>query len=80
MDLYYSALPKLAVGFICLIFQINLLRKINLTPTSAMDQVQNYVLVSIIGGVICNENIAILQFFLVFYMDYFSSVIKVLKE
>lgn len=65
MDLYYSALLKLALGFICLIFQINLLGKGNLAPTSAMDQVQNYVLGGIIGGVIYSEDITILQFFLV---------------
>ncbi|MDT1959003.1 DUF421 domain-containing protein [Carnobacterium divergens] len=65
MDLYYSALLKLALGFICLIFQINLLGKGNLAPASAMDQVQNYVLGGIIGGVIYSEDITILQFFLV---------------
>lgn len=65
MDLYYSAIIKLGLGFICLIIQINLLGKGNLAPSSAMDQVQNYVLGGIIGGVIYNESITILQFFLV---------------
>ena len=37
----------------------------NLAPTSAMDQVQNYVLGGIIGAVIYNDNIGILQFILV---------------
>jgi uncharacterized membrane protein YcaP (DUF421 family) len=37
----------------------------NLSPTSAMDQVQNYVLGGIIGGVIYNESITVLQFVLV---------------
>ena len=34
----------------------------NLAPTSASDQVQNYVLGGIIGGVIYNPSISILQF------------------
>lgn len=63
MDLYYAAIIKLGLGFICLIFQINLLGKGNLAPSSAMDQVQNYVLGGIIGGVIYNGDITILQFF-----------------
>ncbi|WP_408580046.1 DUF421 domain-containing protein [Aggregatibacter aphrophilus] len=37
----------------------------NLAPTSAMDQVQNYVLGGIIGGVIYSDSIGVLQFFLV---------------
>ena len=65
LDLYYAAIIKLGLGFICLIFQINLLGKGNLAPSSAMDQVQNYVLGGIIGGVIYNGDITILQFFLV---------------
>ena len=35
---------KFVLGMICLIFQINILGKGNLAPTSAIDQVQNYVL------------------------------------
>ena len=45
--------------------QINLMGKGNLAPTSAMDQVQNYVLGGIIGAVIYNDNIGIFQFSLV---------------
>ena len=37
----------------------------NLAPSSAMDQVQNYVLGGIIGGVIYNDAISVLQFVLV---------------
>lgn len=37
----------------------------NLAPTSALDQVQNYVLGGIIGGVIYNNDIGILQFMLI---------------
>lgn len=56
---------KLAMGIIGLVLQINLMGKGNLAPTSAMEQVQNYVLGGIIGGVIYNDNIGVLQFSLV---------------
>lgn len=56
---------KLLLGLLCLIFQINLMGKGNLAPSSAMDQIQNYVLGGIIGGVIYNNSITILDFFLV---------------
>jgi len=45
--------------------QINLLGKGNLAPNSATDQVQNYVLGGIIGGVIYNNSISIPDFLLV---------------
>lgn len=50
---------------LCLILQINLLGKGNLAPTSAIDQVQNYVLGGIIGGIIYNSDISILEFIMV---------------
>ncbi|WP_348921359.1 DUF421 domain-containing protein [Enterococcus rotai] len=65
MQLYSPIIIKLGLGIICLIIQINLMGKGNLAPSSAMDQVQNYVLGGIIGGVIYNESIGVLQFVLV---------------
>ena len=65
MIVYLLVLAKLALGRLCLIVQINLLGKGNLAPTSATDQVQNYVLGGIIGGVIYNNAISILDFLLV---------------
>lgn len=56
---------KFVLGMICLIFQINILGKGNLAPTSAIDQVQNYVLGGIIGGIIYNQDITVLQFVMV---------------
>ena len=56
---------KLAMGIVGLVLQINLMGKGNLAPTSAMDQVQNYVLGGIIGGVIYSDNIGVFQFSLV---------------
>ena len=65
MQLYSPIILKFALGIICLIIQINLMGKGNLAPSSAMDQVQNYVLGGIIGGVIYNDSITVLQFVLV---------------
>jgi len=64
MLIYSLMLGKLALGLLCLILQINLLGKGNLAPNSATDQVQNYVLGGIIGGVIYNNAISILDFLL----------------
>ena len=65
MQLYTPIIIKFALGIICLILQINLMGKGNLAPPSSSDQVQNYVLGGIIGGVIYNDSITVLQFILV---------------
>lgn len=53
---------KLLIGFLALIIIINISGKGNLAPNSASDQVQNYVLGGIIGGVIYNNSIKIMEF------------------
>lgn len=62
---YTMIFAKLGLGLLIIIFQINIMGKGNLAPTSALDQVQNYVLGGIIGGVIYNNDIGILQFILI---------------
>lgn len=59
---YTNIAIKLALGLISLIIVINITGKGNLAPSSAIDAVQNYVLGGIIGGVIYNNNISILQY------------------
>ena len=59
---YIDIAIKLALGLLSLVFIINVSGKGNLAPASASDQVQNYVLGGIIGGVIYNPSISILQF------------------
>ena len=68
MEGYTFLAVKLAIGILGLVLQINLMGKGNLAPTSAMDQVQNYVLGGIIGAVIYNDNIGVLQFSLVWVL------------
>lgn len=53
---------KLLIGFFALTIIINVSGKGNLSPSSASDQVQNYVLSGIIGGVIYNNSIQILDY------------------
>ena len=59
---YIDIAIKLALGLLSLVFVINMSGKGNLAPASASDQVQNYVLGGIIGGVIYNQSISILQY------------------
>lgn len=81
MQLYSPIIIKLALGIICLILQMNLMGKSNLAPTSALDQVQNYVLGGIIGGVIYSDSISILQFILVLIIwTLLVLTVKYLKE
>lgn len=56
---------KLALGLLSLVFVINVTGKGNLAPSSAVDQIQNFVLGGIIGGVIYNSSITILQYFVI---------------
>lgn len=62
---YLAVAIKLALGLISLVFVINLTGKGNLAPSSAADQVQNFVLGGIIGGTIYNSTVSILQYFVI---------------
>ena len=66
MELNYTDLfIKFALGMLTLIIQINMFGKTNIAPTTALDQLQNYVLGAIVGGLAYNPSITILQFLLV---------------
>lgn len=72
---------KFILGMLCLILQINILGKGNLAPTTAIDQVQNYVLGGIIGGIIYNNDITVLQFIMVLLIwTLIVFVVKFTKE
>ena len=51
---YLNVFLKLLLGLVSLVLIINKSGKGNLAPSTPMDQVQNYVLGGIIGGVIYN--------------------------
>ena len=65
---YIEILIKLALGLVSLVFVINVTGKGNLAPNSAIDHIQNYVLGGIIGGVIYNSSITILQYAVILIM------------
>ena len=62
---YTQLFIKFSLGILTLIIQINAFGKSNLAPTTALDQLQNYVLGGIIGGLIYNQSITVFQFLLV---------------
>ncbi|EJF01561.1 DUF421 domain-containing protein [Liquorilactobacillus mali] len=62
---YTDVTIKLAIGLLTIILQINLSGKSNLAPINALDQMQNYVLGGIVGGMIYNEGVTVLQYILV---------------
>lgn len=59
---YLEITFKLVLGLLALITVINLTGKGNLAPTTAMEQIQNYVLGGIIGGVIYSKDLHVFQF------------------
>ena len=59
---YLNVFLKLLLGRVSLVLIINKSGKGNLAPSTPMDQVQNYVLGGIIGGVIYSPSVSILQF------------------
>ncbi|WP_203650455.1 DUF421 domain-containing protein [Secundilactobacillus yichangensis] len=65
MFAYSDVLIKLVIGFLFITVLINLTGKSNLAPTSAMDQIQNYVLGGIVGGVLYNPSITLIQFIII---------------
>ena len=61
MDFIIPVAIKLTIGFIALVVFMNLNGRSQLAPTSTEDQIGNYVLGGIIGGIIYNPSITIVQ-------------------
>ena len=62
MNSFLLVTIKLLIGFFAMVIIINISGKGNLVPSSASDQIVNYVLGGIIGGVIYNESVRIPDF------------------
>ena len=78
MELSYLDIAiKLTMGLLSLVLVINISGKGNLAPSSAMDQVLNYVLGGIVGGVIYNPGIGILQYFIILMI--WTMIVLILK-
>ena len=88
MSFFITIAIKLALGLISLVFVINVTGKGNLAPSSAVDQVQNFVLGGIIGGVIYNSSISILQYaviliiwtILILLLKWLNTNVSVIKQ
>ena len=72
---YAIVAVKLILGLLALVMVINLTGKGNLAPASASDQVQNYVLGGIVGGVIYSDDIPI-PVFIVILTIWFAAVLS----
>ena len=58
MDFYTLTAIKFALGILTMLLQINILGKRDFSLNTPLNQVQNYVLGGIIGGVIYNSSAA----------------------
>ena len=78
MELSYLDIAiKLTMGLLSLVLVINISGKGNLAPSSAMDQVLNYVLGGIVGGVIYSPGISVLQYFIILMI--WTMIVLILK-
>ena len=65
MDFYTLTAIKFALGILTMLLQINILGKRDFSLNTPLNQVQNYVLGGIIGGVIYSSAISVIDFLLV---------------
>ena len=77
MDFYTLTAIKFALGMLVMILQINILGKHDFSLNTPLNQVQNYVLGGIIGGVIYNRSVTVLQFLIILLI--WSLVVVVAK-
>ncbi len=77
MDFYVLTAVKFILGILVMILQINILGKYEFSVNTPLNQIQNYVLGGIIGGVIYNSSISVLTFLIVLLI--WSLVIIVVK-
>ena len=78
MELSYLDIAiKLTMGLLSLVLVINISGKGNLAPSSATDQVLNYVLGGIVGGVIYSPRISVSQYFIILMI--WTMIVLILK-
>ena len=59
MNMYVQMAIKLAVAFGCLLLYLNLSGRAQLAPKSAVDEIGNYVLGGIVGGMLYNAQVSV---------------------
>ncbi|WP_431770087.1 DUF421 domain-containing protein [Streptococcus gallolyticus] len=77
MDLYVLTAVKFILGMLVMILQINILGKYEFSVNTPLNQIQNYVLGGIIGGVIYNSSVSILTFLIILLI--WSLVVIIVK-
>lgn len=63
-NIFLKMLLRLGVGLLALIVYMNLLGRMQLAPQSAVDQIGNYILGGILGGIIYNLDLEFYKFFM----------------
>ena len=69
MNMYLLVSIKFLLGILVMILQINILGKYEFSVNTPLNQIQNYVLGGIIGGVIYNNSI--FKFFKLFLIYFY---------
>ncbi|EQC68390.1 putative membrane protein yetF [Streptococcus sp. HSISB1] len=77
MNMYVLISIKFFLGILATILQINILGKYEFSANTPLNQIQNFVLGGIIGGVIYNSSISILTFIIILLI--WSLVVIVVK-
>lgn len=77
MNMYLLVSIKFLLGILVMILQINILGKYEFSVNTPLNQIQNYVLGGIIGGVIYNNSISILTFLIILLI--WSLVVIIVK-
>lgn len=77
MNMYVLISVKFFLGILATILQINILGKYEFSANTPLNQIQNFVLGGIIGGVIYNSSISILTFIIILLI--WSLVVIVVK-
>lgn len=78
IDSYTLIALKFAIGIVVMILQINILGKYEFSVNTPLNQIQNYVLGGIIGGIIYNDSIPIITFIIVLLI--WSLVVLLVKD
>lgn len=64
LEVFLKMLIRLSVGLLSLMLYMNLLGRMQLSPQSALDQIGNYILGGILGGIIYNLDLEFYKFFM----------------
>lgn len=77
IGMYILIAIKFILGTMVMILQINLSGKVDFAVNTPLNQIQNYILGGIIGGVICNSSITIIQFMIILLI--WSLIVMIIK-